>query len=232
MEKLAHGTLSSPVAPPNPRASSTIPGRAGPRERRARWHEAPARARPKALSGASAARSALGLRRAGSEKRGEATRPSIRWKFPHSIQGFQFRPEPVVAYVVGSSRRSVLQARARRRCPFGRGYRLAHGTRRARRASLVAPRTPRSCTAAHGIGVPRPAGLTPNFTPVAKSKDDRAVEGPLLRPLGPLIQAGVGADRRRQLRKRVQGVAARHERGGEGNREVSARAVPLPRPRP
>ena len=99
MEKIAHGTLSSPVAPPNPRASSTIPGRAGPRERRARWHEAPARARPKALSGASAARSALGLRRAGSEKRGEATRPSIRWKFPHSIQGFQFRPEPVVAFL-------------------------------------------------------------------------------------------------------------------------------------
>ena len=227
MEKLAHGTLSSPVAPPNPRASSTIPGRAGPRERRARWHEAPARARPKALSGASAARSALGLRRAGSEKRGEATRPSIRWKFPHSIQGFQFRPEPNGSYADQCFRREHDTV-----VPFRGGYRLAHGTRRARRASLVAPRTPRSCTAAHGIGVPRPAGLTPNFTPVAKSKDDRAVEGPLLRPLGPLIQAGVGADRRRQLRKRVQGVAARHERGGEGNREVSARAVPLPRPRP
>ena len=232
MEKLAHGTLSSPVAPPNPRASSTIPGRAGPRERRARWHEAPARARPKASSGASAARSALGLRRAGSEKRGEATRPSIRWKFPHSIQGFQFRPEPVVAYVVGSSRRSVLQARARRRRPFGEDIDSPTGLgepveRVSWRREHPGPALLHTASASLG-----PAGLTPHFTPVAKSKDDRAVEGPLLRPLGPLIQAGVGADRRRQLRKRVQGVAARHERGGEGNREVSARAVPLPRPRP
>ena len=202
MEKLAHGTLSSPVAPPNPRAarSSTIPGRAGPRERRARWHEAPARARPKSSSGASAAQQCARDARPGfsGSKRGVATRTSIQWKFPHSIQGFQFRPEPdgtsgVLPQISASGASTTPSS-------LWGGYRPRDSASPSSESRGAANTQVLHCCTRHR----RPsAGLTPNFTPVAKSKDDRAVEGPLLRPLGPLIQAGVGADRRRQLRKRV-----------------------------
>ena len=99
-------------------------------------------------------------------KRGEARR---RCRSFHTgsegFQGFQFRPEPNGSYADQCFRREHDTV-----VPFRGGNRLAHGTRRARRASLVAPRTPRPCTAAHGVGVSRPTGLTPHFTRLPKVK--------------------------------------------------------------
>lgn len=196
----AHGTLSARVAPPNPRAarSSTVPGRAGPRERRARWHEAPARARPKSSSGARrlAVRSVCGAR-ARETRRGDATLS----KFPHRIRGFP--GFPISSRTKRVLRRSVLQARARHRRPVSgristRPRDSASPSSESRGAANT--RALHCCTRRRRLSA---HGSDTTFYPVAKSKDDRAVEGPLLRPFGPLVQAGVGADRRRQLRKRV-----------------------------